>query len=55
MLACSVVGGTETVRRGLNDLVAQPRADELMIVSDVFDFSKRLRSLEIVAEAAGVA
>lgn len=55
MLACSVVGGAATVRRGLKALVARTQADELMIVSDVFDFSKRLRSLEIVAEAAGAA
>jgi luciferase family oxidoreductase group 1 len=52
MLSCSVVGSAETVRAGLNQLVAETGADELMIVSDIFDFSKRVRSLEITAQAA---
>jgi luciferase family oxidoreductase group 1 len=52
MLSCSVVGSAETVRDGLHQLVADTKADELMIVSDIFDFSKRVRSLEITAQAA---
>lgn len=52
MLSCSVVGSAETVRDGLNQLVADTKADELMIVSDLFDFNKRVRSLEITAQAA---
>lgn len=52
MLSCSVVGSMETVRAGLNQLVADTKADELMIVSDIFDISKRIRSLEIIAQAA---
>jgi luciferase family oxidoreductase group 1 len=52
MLSCSVVGSAETVRDGLNQLVADTQADELMIVSDIFDFSERVRSLEITAQAA---
>lgn len=52
MLSCSVVGSAATVRDGLNQLVADTKADELMIVSDLFDFSKRVRSLEITAQAA---
>ena len=50
--SCSVVGSAETVRKGLNQLVADTKADELMIVTDVFDFSQRVRSLEITAQAA---
>ncbi len=50
MLACSIIGGPDTVRRGIAALVERTRADELMIVSDVFDFQKRLRSLEIIAD-----
>jgi len=34
MLACSVV----TVRQGLETLVDRTKADELIVVSDVFDF-----------------
>lgn len=52
MLSCSVVGSAETVRNGLNQLVADTKADELLIVSDIFDFSKRVRSLEITNQAA---
>ncbi len=52
MLSCSVVGSAETVRKGLNQLVADTKADELMIVTDIFDFSQRVRSLEITAQAA---
>jgi alkanesulfonate monooxygenase SsuD/methylene tetrahydromethanopterin reductase-like flavin-dependent oxidoreductase (luciferase family) len=52
MLACSIVGGPETVRDGLRAFVERTRADELMIVSDMFDPQKRFRSFEIIAEAA---
>ena len=52
MLSCSIVGSAETVRNGLNQLVADTKADELLIVSDIFDFSKRMRSLEITIQAA---
>ena len=51
MLRRSVIGSRETVRNGLMRLIEETGADELMIVSDVFDFAKRLRSLEITAQA----
>jgi luciferase family oxidoreductase group 1 len=51
MLAYSVYGGPETVSKGIADIVAQTGADELMIVSDVFDPSARLRSFEIIADS----
>ncbi|MFV3073343.1 LLM class flavin-dependent oxidoreductase [Niveispirillum fermenti] len=50
MLACSIVGGPATVRRGIEDLLTRTQADELMIVSDTFDPARRLRSFEIIAE-----
>lgn len=53
MLACSVVGGPDTVRRGLQALIERTRADELMIVSDLYDFDKRLRSFEIIQQVMG--
>ena len=52
MLACSVVGSMQTVRDGLGALVDRTKADELIVVSDVFDFERRLGSLERLAEAA---
>jgi alkanesulfonate monooxygenase SsuD/methylene tetrahydromethanopterin reductase-like flavin-dependent oxidoreductase (luciferase family) len=54
MLACSVIGGPATVRRGIEAFLARTRADELMVVSDLFDFTKRLRSFEIIADACGL-
>jgi luciferase family oxidoreductase group 1 len=50
MLACSVVGSPETVRNGIRGMIDRTNADELMIVSDIFDPEKRLRSFEIIAD-----
>jgi len=49
MLAHSIYGSPDTVRAGIAELVAQTGADELMVVSDVFDHAKRVRSFEIIA------
>jgi luciferase family oxidoreductase group 1 len=49
MLKYSVVGAPETVREGLRQLVSTTQADEMMIVSNVYDHAKRIRSYEIVA------
>jgi luciferase family oxidoreductase group 1 len=55
MLARSIVGSVATVRDGLAALIDETGADELMIVSDVFDHDQRLRSFELIAEAAPAA
>ena len=52
MLACSIVGGPATVRAGLAAFRERTGADELMIVSDLYDSALRRRSFEIIAEAA---
>ena len=49
MLARSIVGAPETVRVGINALVAETGADELIVVSDVYDHAARLRSFELIA------
>jgi luciferase family oxidoreductase group 1 len=54
MLARSIVGSVETVRAGIDALVQETKADELIIVSDVYDHATRLRSFELIAEAAGI-
>jgi luciferase family oxidoreductase group 1 len=54
-LSCSVVGSPESVRRGLNALVARTGADELMVTAMIHDHAARLRSYEIAAAAAGEA
>ena len=48
-------GGPETVRKGIGQLLERTGADELMIVSDLFDPAERLRSFEIIADVAGIA
>jgi luciferase family oxidoreductase group 1 len=52
MLRIMVVGGREKVREGLQDLLGQTGADELMIVSELFDYTDSLKSFEIVAEVS---
>jgi luciferase family oxidoreductase group 1 len=51
--SCAIVGGPETVRRGLEDFSRRTGADELMITANIFDHAKRKRSFEIVAELHG--
>ena len=48
-LACSVVGGPETVRRGLAEFVRATGADELMVTAQIHDHAARRRSFEILA------
>ena len=50
VLARSVVGSPQTVRRGLDAFIARTGADELMITAQIFDHAARLRSFEITAE-----
>jgi len=50
MLARSVVGSADTVRTGLQAFIDETNADELMIVSDLYDHQARLRSVELIAE-----
>jgi luciferase family oxidoreductase group 1 len=49
MLACSVVGAPDTVRRGLEAFVARTGADELMLTSQIYDPAARVRSYELTA------
>jgi luciferase family oxidoreductase group 1 len=48
-LGAAVVGGPDSVRDGLLALKEATKADEMILVSDVFDPALRLRSLEITA------
>jgi luciferase family oxidoreductase group 1 len=50
----AIVGGPETVRRGLEDFVARTGADELMVTANIYDHDKRKRSFAIIAEVGGV-
>ena len=50
MLTHSIVGSRATVKAGLERFVAKNKADELLVVTSVFDHEARKRSYEIVAE-----
>jgi luciferase family oxidoreductase group 1 len=50
--AASAVGSPETVRAALRDFIGRTGADELMIVTSVYDHAARLRSFEIVSQIA---
>jgi luciferase family oxidoreductase group 1 len=54
VLGCSIVGSPETVRAGIERLVERTGADELMVVSDVFDHPSRMRSFELIAGTASI-
>lgn len=49
MLARTIVGSPETIRQGLAALIEETAADELIIVSDIYDHALRLRSFEMIA------
>jgi luciferase family oxidoreductase group 1 len=51
MLARSIVGSPRTVAAGISALVADTGADELIVVSDVYEHAARLRSFEIIANS----
>ncbi|MFL5612855.1 MAG: LLM class flavin-dependent oxidoreductase [Gemmatimonadaceae bacterium] len=52
MLSYSIVGSAEAVRHGLEEVVAQTAADEIIVASQIFDHTARLRSYEIAMQAA---
>jgi luciferase family oxidoreductase group 1 len=51
--SCAIVGGPETVRRGLDAFAGRTHANELMVTASIFDHEQRKRSFEIVAEVHG--
>jgi len=44
------VGSSETVRRELEEFVRLTKADELMIVTSIYDHSTRLKSYDLIAQ-----
>ncbi len=47
----SIVGSATTVTDDLTDFVARTQADELIVVSHIYDHAARLRSYELTADA----
>eukprot|EP01035_Chromulina_nebulosa_P036399 gene36399-49030_t len=54
MLSRSIIGSPLTVKVGLEKLIAETGADELIVVSDIYDHDKRLSSFEIIADTCGI-
>jgi len=50
-LSVAAIGGPETVRRKLAQLLHETKADEFIFTSDLYDHALRLRSFEIAADA----
>jgi luciferase family oxidoreductase group 1 len=50
----SFVGSAETVAREMRDFTDRTQADELIIVSHIYDHAARLRSYQIASEVASV-
>ena len=55
MLSYSIVGSSAVVRQGFERVVAQTAADEIIVASQIFDHTARLRSYEIAIDAAAEA
>jgi luciferase family oxidoreductase group 1 len=53
VMPCSAIGSPQTVASQLKGFIASAKPDELMITSQIFEHSKRLRSYEITAEVHG--
>ncbi len=49
-LDIAVIGGPDSVKKGLDALLERTDADELIVVSDFYDFQDRLKSYEILAD-----
>ena len=49
----SIVGGPQTVAKGLADFIARYRPDEVIAVTQIFDPGLRARSFELLSAAAG--
>ncbi|WP_312218594.1 LLM class flavin-dependent oxidoreductase [Brevundimonas sp.] len=54
-LACSAVGAPATAKAALDAFIAQTDADELMLTSQIWDPAARVRSIELLAAATGLA
>jgi luciferase family oxidoreductase group 1 len=50
VLACSAIGSPATVDKAVRDFVRRTSPDELMLTSQMFDHTARLRSFEIAAQ-----
>ena len=54
-LRLAIVGGPDAVKTKLERFVQQTQVDEVIVTANIYDHAARLRSYEILAEAAGLA
>jgi alkanesulfonate monooxygenase SsuD/methylene tetrahydromethanopterin reductase-like flavin-dependent oxidoreductase (luciferase family) len=52
-LGSAIVGSSQTVKAGLQKLVGETGAAEIIAVTDTYEHEDRLRSYERVAQVAG--
>jgi luciferase family oxidoreductase group 1 len=50
ILSCAAIGSRDSVKKSIQLFVEQTKADELMITSQIFDHTARLKSYEITSE-----
>jgi luciferase family oxidoreductase group 1 len=50
VLSCSAIGAPDTVATAMTQFIERTGADELMVTSQIFDHTARLRSYEITAQ-----
>ena len=50
-LSTAVIGAPDTVQRGLEEFAARTGANELIVVSQIFEHAARLRSYEIAVQS----
>jgi alkanesulfonate monooxygenase SsuD/methylene tetrahydromethanopterin reductase-like flavin-dependent oxidoreductase (luciferase family) len=48
----AIVGSPATVKRGIEAFLRRTAVDELMVTASIYDHAARLRSFELVAQAA---
>jgi luciferase family oxidoreductase group 1 len=53
-LSQQIIGNPETVRRGLDDLLAATQVNELMITTMTYDSADRWHSFDLIAEACDI-
>ncbi|WP_458118609.1 LLM class flavin-dependent oxidoreductase [Paenibacillus sp. Z6-24] len=53
-LRSTIKGGPETIKKGLQQYIADTGVNELIITSMIYDHKARLHSYEIISEAAGI-
>jgi alkanesulfonate monooxygenase SsuD/methylene tetrahydromethanopterin reductase-like flavin-dependent oxidoreductase (luciferase family) len=51
-LGAAIVGSNATVKAGLEKLVSETGADEVIVVTDTYEHADRLQSYQRVAEVA---